>query len=158
STRSTADVSALAIIGAPDVNDTLTANFASGPIAVPIFFDGGAAGYDTLNVIGGTHVTSASSGPQSGTVTVDGTAITYTNLEPVSISGAPNVEVDGTSDDDAFQLSQPGGSGTDLQISGSSTETISVSGATSVKIAGGDGTDSIEVTGNVTLPGIGLTI
>jgi hypothetical protein len=54
SSRPLAEVSSVSIVGTPDVNDTLTVDLSGGAILVPISFDGGAAGYDTLIVTGST--------------------------------------------------------------------------------------------------------
>ena len=112
--------------------------------------DGGAGGYDALVVNGGNTVTSSSSDSSSGTVTVDGHVITYKGLEPVTVSGAPNVVVNLTTSTDTVTVTQSGGN---VTVSGSTVETILISGATSIKIDGIGGTDSVTVTGMVSLPG-----
>ena len=88
SSRPLDSVSSVSITGAADVNDTLTVDLSGGAITVPISFDGGSAGYDTLVITGSTaSVASTATGPQSGVVTVGQTVVTYTGLEPVTIGG-----------------------------------------------------------------------
>ena len=49
--------------------------------------DGGAGGFDTIEVTGGT-VVSTPTGQQSGILLVDGVRIAYAGLEPVAINAA----------------------------------------------------------------------
>lgn len=80
-------VRAVRIVGAGDNDDTLAIDFAGGPIVVPggIYYDGGSAGFDSLELNGGTFERSSYSPrpPQSGTLTFDDLSITFDNLEPV---------------------------------------------------------------------------
>src|SRR6266404_4510168 len=64
--------------------------------------DGGAGGFDSL-IIDGAHasVSTAATGPSSGTVTVDGTSLAYAGLEPITLAGTvTDVNVTGGSGDD----------------------------------------------------------
>ena len=87
---------ALDIIGAENTSNTLTiGDFGASltgvgfpppiayPVGLPVTFDGGGDG--TLILAGGTFATEVfnSSGPHSGTVSLDSTTITYTNLAPI---------------------------------------------------------------------------
>ena len=47
------------------------------------------------SIIGGARVGASTDGPSSGVITVDGTTITYTGLEPTPMSGSGSVVVDG---------------------------------------------------------------
>jgi len=61
--------------------------------------DGGDGGFDSLVIDGGAHQNLAftASGPNSGTVTLDGQEVSYAGLEPITVSGtAANVTVDGS--------------------------------------------------------------
>ncbi len=88
------------IIGAGDRLNTLTLDFGpfsqsdpffqpnlSYPTGIPVKFDGGAAvgGLGILVLKGGTFASEVdtATGPHSGTMTLDTTAITYTNLFPI---------------------------------------------------------------------------
>ncbi len=88
------------IIGAGNTSNTLTLDFgpfsASDPIylpnlryptGIPVSFDGGSAnGGDGILILKGGTFTSevdTATGAHSGTMTLDGTAITYTNLFPI---------------------------------------------------------------------------
>ncbi len=64
--------------------------------------DGGAGGFDVVEAQGST-LTSKPTGPQSGTVTVDGVATEYAGLEPIVLSGS-NIVLDGTDVPDVFGL------------------------------------------------------
>jgi len=88
------------IIGAGNTTNTLTLDFGpfsssdpffqpnlSYPTGIPVTFDGGSlnGGSGTLVLKGGTFTneTDAATGPHSGTMTLDATAINYTNLAPI---------------------------------------------------------------------------
>ncbi len=80
-------VRAVRIVGAAGNNDTLAIDFTGGAIVLPdgIYYDGGSAGFDSLELNGGTFERSSYSPrpPQSGTLTFDDLSITFDNLEPV---------------------------------------------------------------------------
>lgn len=80
-------VRSVRIVGAPDNDDTLAIDFTGGAIVLPdgIHYDGGSAGFDSLELNGGTfeHSSYSPRPPQSGTLTFDDLTITFDNLEPV---------------------------------------------------------------------------
>ena len=53
---------------------------------MPVSFDGGAGGFDTLAVRGGRATTESdqATGPQSGTLALDDLRIAYANVEPIT--------------------------------------------------------------------------
>ena len=53
---------------------------------MPVTFNGGAAGYDTLALQGGQFQTSryGPTGPDAGTITLDSQVVHYSGLEPVT--------------------------------------------------------------------------
>lgn len=114
------------LTGGPDNEDTFivsTGGSLSGVI------DGGAGGFDTMVVDAQSSelIELAATGLDSGTVTIDGQVITYTGLEPVSISGMPtNVVVDlpdtflGAGVNDEAEISQ---SGNTITVASTSTPT-----------------------------------
>ncbi|PYS85384.1 MAG: hypothetical protein DMF67_01605 [Acidobacteria bacterium] len=71
-----------------ETNDTLTVDFGGGVFSVPegISYDGGAGGFDTLAIAGGTatderyQVNNAS----DGVITLDEARIYYSNIEPIN--------------------------------------------------------------------------
>ncbi len=73
------------VSGIPHSVTTLTVDFSGGPITVPINYNGGSGGDNTLVLCGGTFSDTdyVSSGPHSGTITLDSTVINYTNLTPI---------------------------------------------------------------------------
>src|SRR5262249_10958691 len=83
--------SAVIIDGVDYVDDTLHVNLNRGSISVPITFNGGAGGFDSLSVDGGTVSRSmyTTTGPDSGTITLDALVIHYTGLEPVEDTTGP---------------------------------------------------------------------
>jgi PKD domain len=117
------------IQGAANTTNTLTLNFLSYPTGIPVTFDGGSldGGSGTLILNGGsfTNETDTSTGPHSGTLTLDDTAITYTNLAPIidtttaatltiddpQAGDAVTVENDPHSPENGFATSQISGSG-----------------------------------------------
>lgn len=81
-------ISSLTLTGRDAADDTLTVDYAGGnPIPTSgIVYDGGTAGNDSLNVLGGsvTNVAHLFTDASSGSVNIDGSLISYTNLEPIS--------------------------------------------------------------------------
>ena len=145
--RPLSEVSGVSITGVPDLNDTLTVDLSGGAIPVPIFFDGGAGGYDTL-VISGSNApfVSTATGPQSGQVAVGSTVITYAGLEPVTNTGSPADAVysTGAGDDDAT-LTATGGNVT-LTSNNATFETTTVTApSTSLTINLNGGNDSLTI-------------
>lgn len=117
------------ILGAGNTTNTLTLDFSNYPTGIPVSFDGGSldGGSGTLVLKGGsfTNETDTSTGPHSGTLTLDGTPITYTNLAPIidtttattlaindpQAGDAITVENDPNSPENGFATSQISGSG-----------------------------------------------
>jgi PKD domain/Putative Ig domain len=130
------------IVGAGNTSNTLTLDFGpfspsdpfyqpnlAYPTGIPVTFDGGSAngGDGTLILEGGTFTSEidTDSGAHSGSVTLDGTSITYTNLAPIidtttvatliindSLPGdTVTVEDDPNSPENGFATSEISGSG-----------------------------------------------
>ncbi|MBW2623244.1 MAG: LEPR-XLL domain-containing protein, partial [Deltaproteobacteria bacterium] len=78
--------SEIIIQGVDDQDDTLTVDFTGGLIEAPITFHGGAGGFDSLIIEGGSFNGSiyVAAGPDSGTITLDSLVISYTGLEPIT--------------------------------------------------------------------------
>ena len=72
-------ISEVVIQGVDNQDDTLTLDFNGGVIEVPITFHGGAAGFDSLVIEGGSFTSSVylATGSDSGTVTLDGTDLLH---------------------------------------------------------------------------------
>ena len=125
--------------------------------------DGGAGGLDKL-VVQGQHasVASVAQGPNSGTITLDGSVIRYAGLEPITISGVSNVVVTGSASDDIITVHpDPANATTHVEVKSPSTmETVSVqiAGTTSLTVQGAAGRDSITVDGSLALPSVALAI
>ena len=95
--------------GAADTDDTFVVG-ASG--ALDGVMDGGDAGFDSMELDGGAfdQVSFVATGPTSGTVTRDGSVLTYDGLEPVtSTLTATDVVIDLSAVSDNARLSQSGG-------------------------------------------------
>jgi hypothetical protein len=106
-------LSSVVINGADGVNDTLTVDFSVGVFSVPIAFNNtpSVAGVDTLIVNGTTGADTVSIGAAS--LTVDGTAISFTGLEALQVNtlgGGDNVTVTGL--DPAVATTVDAGTGT----------------------------------------------
>ncbi|HEV8535697.1 MAG TPA: hypothetical protein VGR87_08260, partial [Candidatus Limnocylindria bacterium] len=127
--------------------------------------DGGAGGFDTL-VIDGTHasVTSSATGPNSGTVTVDGHPIRYVGLEPIVIASAANVTVTGSSTADHITIKPDPASPATMLVAetpaGSPTmESVSFTIPTaSLTVDAGGGDDVVTLQGTLLLPGVNLVV
>jgi hypothetical protein len=180
-TYALASVTSIQVNGAADQNDTLTVDTTKGAIPVTISYSGGARGYDTLSVIA-SSVASSPSGPQSGTITADGTRILYDGLEPIAINaavvvinGADTGGINAFTDalnNDFLRIGPCDGSACpsgDVYVKNfDPTGTFEIaelhhfvisSATTSVTINGGLGTDKVEIEGSITLPsGANLTI
>ena len=88
--------------------NTLTVDFSGGAIPLAINYDGGTGGDNTLVVSGGTFAQTSyfSSGPHSGTITLDSTVINYTNLTPIVDDTQVNERVfTDTASNDQIELS-----------------------------------------------------
>jgi hypothetical protein len=85
--RPEAAITSIAINGEDNQNDSLLVDFNGGMFAIPITYTGGTAADDALGIRGtGTQTTSYTPNATTmgnGQVTVDGTTINFTGLEPV---------------------------------------------------------------------------
>ncbi len=170
------------LAGAADNKD----NFVLAPGgSVSGVIDGGAGGFDTLQVMGGALVSNPTDA-HSGAVIVDATTITYAGLEPVALLGA-TVTINGADlggstellDKDYLKVSpySDGSSatvacqtaGNCIQVenflgpfgTGPAIAELSyfvIAGTSSVTINGGLGTDTVEFTGDYLVPGSSLTV
>jgi PKD domain len=142
------------ILGAGSTTNTLTLDFGpftpsdpfyqpnlSYPTGIPITFDGGSlgGGSGTLILEGGTFTNEidTSTGPHSGTVTLDGTSITYTNLAPIiDTTTADTLTIDDPQPGDAVTVqndpSSPENGFSSSQISGSGFEKIDLANKANV--------------------------
>ena len=149
--------------------------------------NGGADGFDTLGIQGGTHqrVVYSSSGPDAGTIDLDGTRINYAGLEPITdTSVTPDRVFTGTFGADQIVLESsptPGmmtirsANGTfesvtfldpanSLTIKGDfDDDTVSIKSVDpafqgALMVQGDDGNDTINVDGSLTLPGAALSL
>jgi len=186
-----ADTTSICIHGQEDVDDTLVVDLSGAPIPIPITYDGGAGGLDTLVIQGGQFATAnyTADGPDAGTIVLDQTTIHYLGLEPITDNSAVDERVfadtTGTGqqirlcDDDnptnGFSRIDSNGTGgfesitfrnpaTSLTIlAGEGNDTITVDAldtgfAAALVVCGEQGSDAIEVTHNLTLPGQGLVL
>src|SRR4029077_10194341 len=125
--------------------------------------DGGAGGFDSL-VIEGQHasVRTSATGPNSGTVTVDGTPIAYAGLEPITLGGTvADVTVTGSSgDDDILIHHDPSVAGNiEVKTTTGSMESVSFAPPTaSLPDTGGGGRDTVPLGDDLAIPGANLTI
>ena len=86
--RALADTTAVDVRGTDAGDDTLTVDLGGGAfLTVPVAFDGGAGGFDTLAVTRAGRAATESNqatGPQSGTLALDDLRIAYANVEPIT--------------------------------------------------------------------------
>ncbi|HXW09689.1 MAG TPA: tandem-95 repeat protein [Steroidobacteraceae bacterium] len=144
----------LTVTGSGD-DDTLTVDFSGGDPIPPLglAYAGGDSDRPDENdelVLTGTSPSSVvqfeASGPSSGTVTVDGSTITYTGLEPITLSAAAALEFGFQNGDDVITLTI---GETTSTLSSPSSETITfVNPADSVTILARGGDDTIVVVNN----------
>lgn len=138
-------------------DDTLTVDLSS-PIVLRdgIDYDGGASGWDTLVLQGGSareqRVTQLS--PHDGEIDVDGLLLRYTNLEPITDTApAASFTINGTAGPDLVTFSDgPGGTTT---VSSPSFESVTFANKTNVVFDGAGGDDSVSF--NNPNPATGLT-
>jgi hypothetical protein len=145
------------LTGGPDNEDTF---IVSAGCSLSGVIDGGAGGFDTMVVDAPSSelIELAATGPDAGTVTIDGQVITYTGLEPVSISGMPtNVVVDlpdtflGAGVNDEAEISQSGDTITVKSTSTPTTFELTNFGAPSLAshsltVNGNGGNDRVTIT------------
>lgn len=147
-------IDSLNVTGRDSADDTLTVDFSNGnPIPTPgISYDGGTGGNDTLDLIGGsvTDVSHNFTSSSSGDVTVDGSMLSYTGLEPINdllaaqtrsftfgaTADAVTVEDIGSSNDGRVRISS---------VSSSETVDFNVP-ATSIEVLLGGANDTLNVT------------
>ncbi|MDH7500192.1 MAG: LEPR-XLL domain-containing protein, partial [candidate division NC10 bacterium] len=145
------------LTGAPNNQDTFIFE-PTGKLSGKI--RGGAGGFDSLLIEGGSYntVIFTPTGPDSGSVSLDGKIISYLGLEPITLSGAPdNVTLDGSSADNNILVDLDGGN---IRVSAVGTmESHSFAApANSLTIKGGAGYDSVTVAANLNIPGADLAI
>ncbi len=90
------------LVGAADNRDT----FDFGPVGrISGIIDGGPGGFDSLAIdANGNPVRTTANDPHSGVLSVGGNAIRYSGLEPIRITGAPDLHLGATSGDDVMTL------------------------------------------------------
>lgn len=144
--------------------------------------DGGEGGFDSLEIEGGAVAQARflADGPHDGSVILDGVALRYAGLEPITLTGTSAVTVEGTVGADDLILEADPTDATKLRVRSLTGTLESVSFArtassVTIKMGLGDdkleigslgagilssltvdgelGSDSITVSGDVTLPG-----
>ncbi|HXH38234.1 MAG TPA: hypothetical protein VNN08_06375, partial [Thermoanaerobaculia bacterium] len=152
--RETAHVT---VRGADDRDDTLTLDLSTPfSLAGGIDYDGGAAGWDTLVITGGSvqkeRVTQRT--PHDGVVDLDGLVLRYTNLEPVTdLAAASSLTVNGTAGLDAVTISDGAVAG-QATISSPTFESYTFSNKTNVVFDGLGGGDSVTINNPTTPTGL----
>ena len=136
------------IAGAANRNDTLTLDLSS-PISLPqgIDYDGGARGWDTLVVTGGSvrKETVTQLTPHDGVFDLDGLALRYTNLEPITDTvPAALLTVNGTAGTDTVTITDGPGAG-EATISSPTFESYSFANKTNVVFDGLGGDDGVTL-------------
>jgi len=140
----------LTITGSGDA-DTLTIDFSGGDPIVPLgLFYGGGAGSDDLELIRGTATSVAYEAfdAHSGRITLDGSVIHYTGVEPVtdSLTVAHRTFVFGAGDDLVTLTLNANGTAT---LVSPSSETVTFNNPTdSLTLQAGEGDDTIIVVNN----------
>ncbi len=132
---------------------TFTVDFSGGAIPLPINYDGGSGGDNTLIIQGGQFAGTSysSSGPHSGTITLGPTEINYTNLTPIVDNTVVNDRVfnDPAPSGDLIELVAGATAGTTKIESGSATpafENVTFANpANSLTINAGPGTVTIDL-------------
>jgi hypothetical protein len=146
--------------------NTLTLNFSNGNL-IPgggVNFNGG--GVTSTLVLKGQlpsgpfgNELDAPTGPHSGTLTLDGSTITYTNLKPIIDTVlATNLTIKGTSNPDQINIvDDPNGTENGFQateVNSPSFEKIEFANKSNVTVDGVDGADTFKL--NYTNPAAGL--
>jgi uncharacterized repeat protein (TIGR01451 family) len=142
------------IRGADHRDDTLVIEL---PVAArQIDYDGGAGGFDVLEIRGGSVIRQRVTqlNPHDGIIEIDGLTIRYFNLEPITDTApAATFTVTGTPGNDTISVTNgPGGTTT---ISSPTFESVTFANKTTVILDGGGGTDTVAF--NNPMPAIGLT-
>ena len=132
--------------GAVDNEDTFVFAPAGGLTGV---VDGGAGGFDSLVMMGGTYrvIVYTATGPQSGVIDADGSLIRYDGLEPVSNSGtATDIVFNLTANADEAVLEDAGGNSSRLRsVNGTFESTTFTNPSGSVTINLGSGADRFTI-------------
>ena len=111
-----ADTTKIVVAGA-ELDDKLTIDL-SAPISVPIEFDGGMGGFDSLIIEGGNYQSVVYNviSPDSGTIWLDGVYLSYIGLEPIVNTGdADNIIFNLPASSDNAELIDLGGGQTRLR-------------------------------------------
>ena len=142
------------VVGADDRNDTLTLDLTN-PLSLPrgIDYDGGARGWDTLVLTGGSvqRETVTQLTPHDGVFDLDGLALRYTNLEPITDTvPAASFTVTGTPGADTVTIADGPGAG-QATISSPTFESVTFSNKGNVIFDGQGGGDSFTLS-NPTTP------
>ena len=135
------------LVGAAGNRDTFTLGTGG---SLSGLLDGGAGGYDTL-VVAGSRGTIVSSGTDahSGTILVDGTALRYTGLEPIAVSG-------GVVTVNQLGATTVSATGSIVTVAGGGeTVNVDTSALTSLSITS---PGTVTVGASLVLPGVALTI
>jgi uncharacterized repeat protein (TIGR01451 family) len=127
-------------------DDTLNIDLSAGfSVDRGISFDGGAGGFDSMNIKGGSAAQTSSQqrSPHDGTVHIDALTIHYANIEPLSDTvAAATLTVTGTAGNDTVTITTGPGAG-EMTISSPSFESVTFSNKTQVTFDGNGGTDTV---------------
>ncbi|RPI86216.1 MAG: hypothetical protein EHM42_06210, partial [Planctomycetaceae bacterium] len=160
------DSTAISIVGEANGSDTLTIDFSGGnPIpGLGVTFDGlGGPGIDSLVITGGTFTTNTytATSPDSGSIDLDGSVVTYMGLEPITNTGTVAdviFTLPGTADMVTLTNPDVGQS----RLSGSTFENttfLNPTGSLTINGAANDslifGTSAYTLSGGLVLAGIG---
>jgi hypothetical protein len=149
-----AHTSNVVVRGAAGTRDALTIDFSGGPLAVPggVRYNGGRGGFDTLR-LQARHpqgeILYRMNGPGSGTISLRGLRVAFSNLEPLANVGTstfavfelPSGATNATLADDGTP-----GNGVN-RLSGSGFETTDISGASRLTIFLGLGSQTFDFLG-----------
>ncbi len=146
------------IRGVADRDDTLTVDL-SQPLhlADGIEYDGGARGFDTLVLRGGSFREQRTTQltPHDGVIDLDGLVIRYSNLEPITDTApAASLTINGTAGNDSVFIGEgPIGTST-TKVSSPTFESVTFANKTNVTYDGLGGGDSVSISNP--LPATGL--
>jgi hypothetical protein len=153
-------------VGGGDGNDTLTVDSATGPIPIPIFYEG-STGASSLHLVGGTatsDIYTPGPAPGAGTsqITIAGVTqtVVFANLAPVVDTVAGPLTVKGTNGNDAIAYRAPADPADQGLVSVNNQETIEFGAKTSLTLDTLNGTDAISLnnpTAQTGLTGINVT-
>ena len=114
--------------------------------------DGGAGGFDALSIQGGNYQAAifTATGPDSGTVALDGTVIQYAGLEPITLGGtATDVVINLTAVADSAELRDNGSANDGMitldSLNGTFEDTTFAAPTGSLTIALGLGNDTLKI-------------